>query len=134
MTPAKAFWTERRQVELNRALNIALTSPLGEGDPKVVNIRTMIDSVDNAVAIGGMIRCTSNPKGRTATGEDVGDLVASNYLCDRWRGASGASLAREGRGLDKLPEELADRLDGQPSQDVNRLIEAGLARLGDDEN
>jgi len=106
------FWTEKRQKDLELALKTSLISPMGEEDPKVVNIRTMVDKVDHGVASGALLRCT---KGRTADGKDVGDFVVHNYLCDRWSGKQGASLAREGGKADILPEELADKIDGKPT-------------------
>lgn len=129
MAPANEFWKEARTKDLQKAVNIAHTSILGENDPKVVNIRRMVDNVDHQVFSGTVIRCSSNPKGRTARGEPVGDLVAANYLCDRWRGATGASIARAGQKADALPEELADKLDGKPSQDFDDIVSR---RLGDD--
>lgn len=109
---ATAFWTERRQWDLNKALTISMTSPLGEEDPKVQNIKNMVNKVDHGVASGSLLRCVSIPKGRSANGDPVGDLVVHNYLCDRWSGATGASVARGGQKPDTLPEELADKIDG----------------------
>lgn len=109
---ANAFWTERRQQDLTKALHIAQTSILGEQDPKCLNIRNMVDKTDHGVASGALLRCVANPKGQTATGEPVGDLVVHNYLCHRWSGAQGASIARAGAKPDDLPEELVDKLDG----------------------
>lgn len=111
MEKATAFWTDRRQADLRKALDIARTSPLGEQDPKVLNIRNMVDTCDHAVASGALVKCGSLTA-KTAHNEPIGDLVAHNYLCNSWSGATGASIAREGGKLDELPEELADKLDG----------------------
>ena len=107
---ATDFWTKKRQDDLAIAVRLANESPLGENDPKVKNIRHMIDTVDHSVAAGALMRCT---KGRQPNGDPVGDLVAHNYLCDRWSAAQGASMARAGQAADKLPEELAEDLDGK---------------------
>lgn len=106
---ANAFWSERRLHDLTRAQGIANDSPDGEKDIKVDNIKRMVDTTDHAIASGALMRCT---KGVTANGDPVGDLVAHNYLCQKWSGMQGASIARAGQKADDLPEELADKLDG----------------------
>jgi hypothetical protein len=40
-------------------------------------------------------------------GGPEGDFIAFSFLCDRWTGREGHSLATAGRPLDKLNEELA---------------------------
>lgn len=105
------FWEERRLHDLARAKGIASGSLLGENHQKVLNIRRMVDQLDHQVAAGNLRRCTT---GRTPDGTPVGDLVAHNYLCTRWSAAEGASMARAGQKADKLPEELAEELDGKP--------------------
>lgn len=109
--PAREFWQKKRAEDLALATRISLNSPLGEKHPRVVKLRRMIDFVDHAVVANTMIRCT---KGRTETGEPIGDLVVNSFLCDRWTGRDGASLAREGQGLDPLPMELRDKIDSSP--------------------
>ena len=108
----KAFWTHKRQQDLASALRISQGSPLGEEHPKVINIRKMVDTIDHSIAAGALVRCTG--KGMTAHNEPVGDLVAHNYMCHKWTGAQGASIARAGGKMDELPEELVDKLDGAP--------------------
>lgn len=54
--------------------------------------------------LGQMALCTE----RTST--KYGTYVSDRFLCDRWSGATGASVAREGGRLDDLPEELRDKL------------------------
>lgn len=107
---ARKKWTADRQKNLNEALEITLGSPQGEDDVRVYNIRGMIDRLDNEIAKGSAGVC--HGKGRLPNGDSVGDFVVHNYLCDRWSGAQGASMAREGKGTDKLPEELQEELDG----------------------
>jgi hypothetical protein len=134
---AKPFWTERRQLDLTKALELSLNSSnkQGEDHPHVVNIRRMVDNLDHMVASGSVGMCEGN--GRTANGDPVGDLVAHSFLCDRWSGTQGASIAREGQRADLLPEELEERLDERLGRIDTSLIDGGLngADLNDnDEN
>jgi hypothetical protein len=119
---AKPLWTEKRQNDLKTALDIALNLPNGE--PKTVeecktpealrcyNIKAMVNSLDHLVASGHVGICKGG--GRTANGEQVGDFVTHAFLCDRWSGVVGSSLATQGK-TDLLPEELADKLKKLPS-------------------
>jgi hypothetical protein len=104
---AKSWWSAKRQKDLEAALAIALQSPMGEKDPKVTGMRDMIDRVDRGVASGGLVKCVGG--GMTARNEPVGDLVVHNYLCVKWSGKTGASVARAGEAPDLLPEELEDK-------------------------
>ena len=115
---AVAFWTERRKEDVLRLKVLADQTPPGVSNQTRDNLAHMIDTTDHSVAAHALLRCT---KGVTAEGNPVGDLVAHNYLCGKWSGKQGASLARQGK-LDDLPEELADKLDGQPSMDFENLI------------
>lgn len=105
-------WTHKRQQDLSKGLNIAMSSPLKEDDPKVRNIRHMVDTLDKQIAAGVIGTCTND--GETAVGAPVGDFVVANYLCHKWSAAQGASIARAGQKADDLPEEVADKLDGGP--------------------
>lgn len=120
----KPFWNERRQKDLQRALDISLASKAGENHPKCLNIRHMVDKIDNLVAAGALVSCGTNlvRPGRSADGQPVGDLIAPNYLCEKWTGAQGASIARAGQGPDPLPEELADKL-GDALPDPEKLAQ-----------
>ncbi len=120
---ATEFWTERRKQSLVR-LKVLIESGKTKNIDRLAadNLAKMIDTTDHSVAAHALLRCT---KGVTANDEPVGDLVAHNYLCSKWSGMQGASLAREGK-LDDLPEELADKLDGQPSLDLERLVNKKL--------
>jgi hypothetical protein len=104
----KAFWTERRQKDLNTALSISLESPKGEEDVRVVNIRRNVDQLDHLVAMGGAGLCKGG--GVDGRGNPV-ELVHHGYKCHQWTGKQGASLAAEGGKQDPLPAELADKLD-----------------------
>lgn len=107
----KPWWESQRQKDLQRALTIALNSKLGEQHPKCLNLKHMVNKIDHLIAAKALVRCGMNQRiGRDAKGNPVGDLIAPNYLCDRWSGAQGASIARGGQKADPLPEELADKL------------------------
>ena len=101
------WWKEARQAMLNRAVVIAVDSPLGENDQRVKNLREMIPATDAGMTRGDWGACSV---GKSPTGEPVGTNVHSTYLCGVWTGKTGASVAREGQAPDKLPEELMDRL------------------------
>lgn len=106
----KQWWTQKRQEDLNQAMALALESPMGEQDPKVKNLRRMIDLVDHGMASGGLFKCLGH--GVDADDNPVGDLVKSSYLCRKWSAAQGASMAREGEKLDDLPMELEEKYKG----------------------
>jgi hypothetical protein len=120
---AKPLWTEKRQNDLNTALNIALSLP--DGEPKTdeecktpqalrcFNIKSMVNSLDHLVASGHVGICTGG--GRTEDDKPVSNFVVHSFLCSRWSGVAGASLARIDGKLDKLPGELADKLKKAPS-------------------
>jgi hypothetical protein len=54
--------------------------------------------------LGQMALCNerSSPK--------YGTYVSNKYLCDRWSGAQGASVARAGGRADDVPEEMVDKI------------------------
>jgi hypothetical protein len=104
---ARTLWSARRQVDLEEAAKVTLQSPMGEGDPTVVKIRRMVDEIDKGVARRILVACTGG--GVNAQGDPVGDLVKSTYLCRKWSGAQGASVARAGEAPDPLPMELEEK-------------------------
>ena len=86
----------RRGENLNKATTIAVMSPQGENHPKVVNIKRMVMLCDAAVEAGTMVRCGG--------GYDKSELVANTFMCERYVGATGASVAREGERINDLAE------------------------------
>lgn len=118
-------WSADRQGNLNKALNIAIESPNGEADTRVYNIRGMVDRLDHEIARGSAGVC--HGKGRLPDGNPVGDFVVHNYLCDRWSGRQGTSMARTPGKTDKLPEELQEELDG-PKPKLTSMPTSGLTR------
>jgi hypothetical protein len=124
-------WSDQRQMNLQRALTIALESPQGEDDERVKNIKGMVNKLDHEIARGSAGTCSGG--GKTANNDPVGEYVVHNFLCGQWSGASGASIARGGAKADKLPEELQERLDGPRSTNNTKmpLIPGGsLVRKG----
>jgi hypothetical protein len=115
-------WFDKRPGMLARGVHLAEQSLMGEKHPIVIQIRRAVAAVDQAIAHRGLFVCDV---GLTATGEPVGDFVASAYLCSRWTGRDGASLARGPDGkLDDLPEELRDKLDGSQPFDLEKFVAA----------
>lgn len=106
---AKPLWTQKRQNDLARAAEIAVTSRHGENDQRVYNIRKFVNDLDHLVAVRMIGVCVGG--GRTADGNPVGDFVVHSFLCDRWSGVSGSSLATGGK-TDPLPEERAELMNG----------------------
>jgi hypothetical protein len=127
-------WLQKRAQKLEYAVRVALQSQLGESDPQVIPIRRQIDQFDGMIARREVFACdvgrTQNRKGGT---EPVGDFVASAFLCDRWTGRDGASLARDGSKLDDLPEELRDKIDGPEPTSLAKLNEKIIVDDDDDE-
>lgn len=99
------WWSKARAAYLAKATQLAIKSPLGEEYTPVKNIRRMIPAIDYKMEARAFGTCK---RGVTAIGEPVGHFVLSTYLCDRWTAAPGASVAREGKGPDKLVEELME--------------------------
>jgi len=101
------WWDHARGALLANATKIAIESPLGEKDPRVVAVRHMIPLTDKKAHLGELGCCSV---GKQPDGALVGDFIFSTYLCGQWSGAEGASVAREGEKADALPEELLERL------------------------
>ncbi len=114
---AKKFWEDKRQKDLQQALDQALTDPMKEDAPQVKRIKHMVNEVDNAVAAGLLIRCR--------VGGSEADLISIAFLCDKWTAATGASEARDGAPVDKLPGEVMEEVQsGQLSKELkNRKIQ-----------
>lgn len=110
----KLWWNEARIKILTRGVQIATSSPLGESDQRVVNIRGMVPKMDGEMTLNRWVICKG--QGKKADGSPVDDFVASTFLCGNWSGSQGASVAREGGALDKLPEEVHDRMMNDPAK------------------
>jgi hypothetical protein len=105
---AKLWWDKARADTLARGAGIAVESPLGENDERVKSIRRNVPLTDVQIGQKQWISCKV---GKNPDGTPVADFVASTFLCGQWSGASGASIAREGKGPDKLPQELMERFE-----------------------
>lgn len=101
------WWNEARQMLLQKAVGLAMKSPIGEKDQHVLAIRKGVPEMDAQMTKQEWVTCKV---GKKADGTPVDDFVASTYLCSQWTAAQGASVAREGAAPDKLPEELMERL------------------------
>jgi hypothetical protein len=124
---AKAFWSERRQKDLQTALGFAHESPHGEEDQKVINIRKMVNRTDHLVAMKQVGVCSNPTRPVDANNNQINaDLFQHSFLCSKWDGAQGASMAREGARADDLPEELVDKVDGHKPTDLNEFISGSL--------
>lgn len=69
--------------------------------------RQQIDQMDKAVKLGVVGMCMKGARPASLGGPE-GDFVEHRFLCDRWDGRQGSSLATSGKPLDKLNDELAD--------------------------
>lgn len=118
--PALDFWTKRRQAVLAKGMDLALHAPRREDDPRVCKLREHVDQIDHAVAQGRLVTCHI---GRTANGNPVGDLIADAFMCDRWTGRDGASLAKINGKIDVLPEELRYEIDGDEPLTISAFNE-----------
>jgi hypothetical protein len=115
-------WFDKRAALLDQAIGIATSDARGEQHPKVINIRRAILTIDQAVAGRLVFVCD---KGITERGDSVGDFVSSAFLCSRWSGRDGASLARNEDGKpDVLPEELREIVDGTEPTTPDQLATA----------
>lgn len=99
---AKKFWEIRRLSDLEVAKQQAAADPMGERAPQVMRLKHMINETDKAVAAGLLCRC--RVEGSPA------DLISLGFLCDKWTAAQGASVARDGAPVDKLPGELMEEV------------------------
>lgn len=124
---ANAFWSVKRQQDLQIALNLAKVSPLGERSTKVANIKAMVDRTDHLVASRQVGICTNPKRPVDARNNEIkADLFQHTFLCSRWDGAQGASLAREGAKPDDLPEELVDKVDGSQPTPIDKFLQGSL--------
>jgi hypothetical protein len=94
---------------LAQATELALKAA-GEGDlrgsehPGVKQIVKTTMDAGRAIGRGKFGICTR--------GGAKSDFVEDVFLCPKWSGKTGASVARAGGALDLLPDELRDKVDG----------------------
>lgn len=101
---AKKLWSVERLASLSTALEMSKLHAEGENHPRIVGMRRMIDGLDNAISRGIQGVCLK--------GSSESTFVADGYLCDKWNGRQGSSLAQGSGASDALPDELKDKIDG----------------------
>lgn len=101
---AKKLWSTERLSALSTALEMSKLHIEGENHPRIVGMRRMIDGLDNAISRGIQGVCLKGVSDST--------FVADGYLCNKWDGRQGSSLAQGDGASDTLPEELKDKIDG----------------------
>lgn len=69
--------------------------------------RQQIEQMDAAVKTGVVGICMKGSR-PASLGGPAGDFVEHRFLCDRWDGRQGSSIATSAQPLDKLSDELAD--------------------------
>lgn len=83
------------------AIHVELTD-----EPHVVRgkmIIKSIDRMDRAIASAAFRLCMCN-----GASDRGGKYISARYLCDKWNGRVGSSLATSGHALDVLPDELRE--------------------------
>ena len=107
---AKQYWEDSCKPRmLAQATEVALKAA-AEGDlrgskhPGVAQIVKTTQDAGKAIARGKFGLCV--------IGGAKSDFVEDAFLCEKWSGKTGASVARAGGAPDLLPEELRDKVDG----------------------
>jgi hypothetical protein len=92
---------ERRQAELIRS-PLAPTSDLDQAFNQLATQVGLLKDVDRAVTAGALGMCM--------VGGTACDFVTATFLCEKWTGRQGSSVATQGHPVDALPQELKDKL------------------------
>jgi hypothetical protein len=66
-----------------------------------------LEKIDHVIKAGVYGLCMKGARPQSLGGPE-GNFIHCNFLCDRWDGRQGSSLATSGHPLDKLGDELAD--------------------------
>jgi hypothetical protein len=66
-----------------------------------------VTQMDKAIKIGVIGMCMKGSRPQSLGGPE-GNFVEHRFLCDRWNGRQGSSVATSGKPLDKLNDELLD--------------------------
>jgi hypothetical protein len=82
------------------------------GDRAAARETARLDAFEGILVAGKVGLCKKGTRPKSLGGPE-GDFVEGSFLCDRWDGRTGSSVATEGHALDKLPDELKDKL-GDP--------------------
>ena len=98
------WWSTARNATIAKGVQIAMSSPLGEQDPKVLAIRSSVPKTDIGMEQGTWGICGMAGRG----GGKGADFVNATGMCHVWTGAEGASVALEGERINALPEEVLE--------------------------
>ena len=114
---SRKHWEIHKAARLASFANSAPMASLGDMENPHYNPRRdarmdMIATTDNLIKRGEFGLCMKGPRPKSLGGPE-GDFVAATFLCDRWNGRDGHSLATAGKPLDKLGDELLDIADGR---------------------
>jgi hypothetical protein len=113
---SRQHWSTCRTRDLAHVASTGAITRLGDlelpsgpqGDARVAQIKQMGKLVESGQV--GMCMKGARP---AALGGPEGDFVHLKFLCDRWDGRDGHSVATAGKPLDKLNEELWDIAEGR---------------------
>lgn len=93
-----------------------VTGAVGSGKRPAPATMSLLRQCETGIKQGRMGVCKKNDTRELSVGEKEngkpGTFISDGFLCSSWSGADGHSLATSGHALDKLPDELKDRLDG----------------------
>ena len=107
---------ERAIVELEKRKEVRAQQLVGDGvDPWEYDKRVRDKrAIATGIRFGVIGMCRGD--GVDREGNPVGKFIQCEHLCHKWTGRVGASVAREGRPLDKLSDELHERADEKASK------------------
>jgi hypothetical protein len=105
----RQHWATKRPSLLTKTLTTPLPASMAaetpslakDDDPRLKQLKDM----DRMVATGCVGICMKGSRPKEMGGPE-GEFVAYAFLCDRWDGRDGHSLATAGKPVDKLNEEL----------------------------
>lgn len=106
------WWNGARQSMAARGAEIAATA--GIDDPRVQALRKTLPEMDVGMETKLWGLCTGggftykDVAGRKSK-EPITGFVQNAFLCEKWTGAQGASVARDGQKADLLPGEVIER-------------------------
>jgi hypothetical protein len=105
------WWNGARKAMAARGAELAAT--VGLQDPRVQALRKTLPEMDVGmetrlwgICTGGGFTYTDGVK-QPPFGDH--QFIQSVFLCEKWTGAQGSSVAREGQKADLLPQEVIER-------------------------
>lgn len=109
------WWNGARQAMAARGAELAATA--GLADPRVQALRKTLPEMDVGMETKLWGICTgggftykevNGRKVKQPPFEDT-QFIQNAFLCEKWTGAQGSSIAREGQKADLLPQEVVER-------------------------